>query len=100
MKISMLLAVAVLTGCTTFTGGDPEFMSLGPAEFFITAKTGPAPFEQPKRAAQKFTRKANELCLGRAYRESEIREWSMEIPPSLTSPGTTVTIRDGIVKCG
>ena len=96
----VFLVTALLSGCTTFTGGEPEVVKLGEGKYYISAKTGPWLVEQPQKAAKKFSAKASELCSGRAYTESEVREWSMIYHDRyLVLDNSTITIRDGRVEC-
>jgi hypothetical protein len=100
VKISLILIVVILTGCTTLTGGEPEVYPLGDGKFYISARTGPSLVEQPQKAAQKFSDKAKELCSGRAYSEFEVREWStIYRDPYLLWDNSTITIRDGRIEC-
>jgi len=100
MKNRLFFVFALLPGCAAWTVGEPEVMELGEGKFYISAKTGPWVVEQPEKVAKIFSAKANEVCAGKSYTESEVHERTAVYHDKyvLWSNGT-ITIKEGIVEC-
>ena len=100
MKIRLFLVFALLSGCAVWTAGAPEVIELGEGKFYISAKTGPWLVEQPEKVVKIFSAKANEICAGKAYTESEVhKRTAVYYDKFVLWSNGTITIKDGIIEC-